>query len=423
MRVYSVPFGTGMQEFRLPEDWNVSILKPKHREGLKNPAQKVGTVLKRLGGRLNARNPGSRAVISINDKTRPVPHHIILPPLLSWLETAGYQRRNITLIIAVGTHTTMPPSEYPLILPEEIRNRYRVISHDAEDTGNLINLGYSDAGTPCSINRTFYEADLKIVTGNIEPHQYMGWSGGVKSAVIGLGGSESIRKNHSMLTRDGAGPCRFEDNPVRMDVEDSGRRIGIQLALNTVMNASKEITAVFAGPPEKVMREGIREARSLFTVPFHSEFDLLIASPGGYPKDINLYQSQKALRHASLAVRPGSPMILAGACSEGVGHGLYESWMKDKTSHRQVQEAFQREEFRLGPHKAMLFASDVMNRDVYFVSDLPDKTLRNLLLTPASSIQEAIDDILKKNGSGHRLNTAILPYGNATVPMAVDSDR
>jgi nickel-dependent lactate racemase len=189
------------------------------------------------------------------------------------------------------------------------------------------------------------------------------------------------------------------------------------------MNASKEITAVFAGPPEKVMREGIREALSLFTVPFHSEFDLMIASPGGYPKDINLYQSQKALRHASLAVRPGSPMILAGACSEGVGHELYESWMKDKTSLRQVQEAFQREEFRLGPHKAMLFASDVMNRDVYFVSGLPDKTLRNLLLTPASSIQEAIDDILKKRSSGHRLNTAILPYGNATVPMAVDSDR
>lgn len=420
MAEYSIPYGKSKQSFHLPEDWPVSILKPEPRKGLSNPIQEISASLKRLGKNLYAQGDTSTAVIAINDKTRPVPHHFLLPPLLSWLEEVEYKRENITLIIATGTHAPMLPEEHHLIVPEEISRRYNIISHDAEDKENLIKLGKTAAGTPCTINKIFAEADLRVVVGNIEPHQYMGWSGGVKSAVIGLGGTESIRTNHSMLTMEGAGPCRYEDNPVRQDVEESGRIIGVHLALNVVMNDSKEIVAVFAGNPLNVMKKGIKEAQFLFSVPIDSRFDLVVTSPGGYPKDINLYQAQKALRHASMAAKPGAPMILIGACSEGIGSPPYEKWMKDKTSHHQVQEAFEHEEFKLGPHKAMLIAADAINRDVYLVSELPDETVRKMLLIPASSVQEAIGMIQKTGDSSISLKTAILPYGNATVPYPGD---
>ncbi len=420
MAEYSIPYGKSKQIFHLPEGWPVSILKPELRDGLNNPVEEITAALNKLGKELSARNETSTAVIAVNDKTRPVPHNLLLPPLLNWLEELGYKRENISLIIATGTHAPMPPEEHHLIVPEEISRKYTIISHDAEDKKNLIELGETTAGTPCTINRIYAEADLRVVVGNIEPHQYMGWSGGVKSAVIGLGGAESIRTNHSMLTMNGAGPCRYKDNPVRQDVEESGRIIDVQLALNVVMNDSKEIVAVFAGDPLTVMKKGIKEAQSLFSVPIDSEYDLVITSPGGHPKDINLYQAQKALRHAAPAAKPDAPMILTGACGEGIGSPPYERWMKDKTSHQQVQEAFENEEFKLGPHKAMLFATDAMNRDVYLVSELPDETVRKMLLIPASSVQEAIGMIQKTGDSSIPLKTAILPYGNATVPYPED---
>ncbi len=420
MNEYSIPYGKSIQSFHLPENWPVSVLKPEHRDALENPVHEISASLKPLGKKLQARFETSTAVIAINDKTRPVPHNVLLPPLLIWLEEVGYKRENITLIIATGTHAPMPPEEHHLIVPREILKRYTIISHDAEDKKNLIELGKTTAGTPCTINKIFAEADLRVVVGNIEPHQYMGWSGGVKSAVIGLGGAESIRTNHSMLTMEGAGPCRYENNPVRQDVEESGRIIGVHLALNVVMNGLKEIVAVFAGNPLTVMEKGIKEAQSLFSVSVNSRFDLLITSPGGYPKDINLYQAQKALRHASMAAKPGAPMILTGACREGIGSPPYEKWMKDKTSHHQVQKAFEQEEFKLGPHKAMLFAADAMNRDVYLVSELSDETVRKMLLIPAPSVQKAIEMIQKIGDSSSSLKTGILPYGNATVPYPGD---
>ena len=417
MTEYSIPYGETTREIKFPEDWQISVLKPKTQKGLDNPVQSISESLEHLGPELNARNAFSTAVVAINDKTRPVPHKLLLPPLLKWLESRGFKRENITLIIATGTHAPMPPSEHHLIVSDEIIRDYHIISHDADDNEKLVNLGITSSGTPCAVNTVFADAELKVVVGNIEPHQYMGWSGGVKSAVIGLGGAESIRTNHSMLSLKGAGPCRFENNPVRMDVEEAGHLIGVHLALNVVMNDKKEILEVFAGKPVDVMKKGIQAAQALFTVPIDSESNLVITAPGGYPKDINLYQAQKALRHATFAAEPGAPIILLAACREGIGSEPYETWMRDKTSHHQVQETFKEEDFRLGPHKAMLFAADAINRDVYLVSDLPAETVKRMLLFPAASVQDAIAMINKKWRNRKNISVAILPYGNATVPV------
>ncbi|MCK5736540.1 MAG: transcriptional regulator, partial [Spirochaetaceae bacterium] len=126
---------------------------------------------------------------------------------------------------------------------------------------------------------------------------------------------------------------------------------------------------------------------------------------------------QKALRHATFAAEPGAPIILLAACSEGIGSEPYETWMRDKTSHHQVQETFKEEDFRLGPHKAMLFAADAINRDVYLVSDLPAEAVKRMLLLPAASVQDAIAMINKKRRNRKNISVAILPYGNATIPV------
>jgi nickel-dependent lactate racemase len=173
------------------------------------------------------------------------------------------------------------------------------------------------------------------------------------------------------------------------------------------------------------MKRGIEMARSLFTSVFEHQADLVITSSGGHPKDINLYQVQKALRHASSAAKSGAPMILVGACPEGIGSAAYQAWTSKKKSHKEVRESFAREEFKLGVHKAMLIAGDAEDRDVYLVSGIPAQTVRSLLLEPAGTVQIAVDMIRKhweSEGRQGLIRVAVLPYGNSTVPVPIHQE-
>jgi nickel-dependent lactate racemase len=357
--------------------------------------------------------------VAVNDKTRPVPHEHLLPPLLHRLEALGIPPERITLVIATGTHPVMPPEEYPRILPPEIIERYNIVCHDAEDESALLHLGTTERGTPVYINRHYMEADLHLVIGNVEPHQFMGFSGGVKSAAIGVAGKATINHNHGMMTQAGAHLGHYDDNPARQDVEEIGRMLRVDFALNALLNGRKQIVAVLAGDPAAVMRAAIPRVRELYQIPVAEPFDLMIAAPGGHPKDINLYQAQKGLTHAALATRPGSTVILAAACPEGTGSSSYEAWIHQAgvDSHQAVLDRFAAEGFRVGPHKAFQLAREAVRCEVRLVSEMDADFVRSLLLDPAPSLQAALDEITLRPGA----RVGVMPVANATIPI-LESD-
>jgi nickel-dependent lactate racemase len=210
-------------------------------------------------------------------------------------------------------------------------------------------------------------------------------------------------------------PCRFADNPPRQDIEEIGRLIGVQFALNSVVNEGKHIVRVLAGDPGDVIRQGIPLVRTIYQVPVAAPFDLLISSPGGYPKDINLYQAQKGLAHASLVMKEGGTVILVAACSEGTGSASYEHWMDGVTSFEAVFEKFKREGFRVGPHKAYQIARDASRVRTLMLSQMPRDFVRRLLLNPVASLDEALALALKDWPPGARVG--VMPLANSTIPV------
>ncbi len=414
-----LPYGRGAVQAQVPDHLFVETLLPPRAEPASDPEFEVEQALRTpLGGSaLPVQEEGQREItvaIAVNDKTRPVPHAVLLPPLLRALESRGIRRENISLIIATGTHPAMDASEYGDILPDEVVDRYRVLCHDAYDRGELVQLGRTSLGTPCTLNSWYSAADFRIVVGNIEPHQFMGFSGGVKSAAIGLAGADTINANHVLMRESASRLGVFDDNPARVDVEELGSIIGIHFALNAVLTQDKRVVSVFAGEPGAVMAKGIPRVLDLCTVPVETPYDAMLVSPGGHPKDINVYQSQKGLAHAAAASRPNAPFILVAACPDGSGSAHYENWVAGRDSHNVVLADFSSMQFEVGPHKAFQIARDVAERELRIVTDMSEELSRRLLFVKSRSFQAAVDEIIAPLAPGARVG--VLARANATIP-------
>ena len=412
----TLSYGRTTVPLELDTEASVTWLHPNDVPGVDDPTREIETALASplAGYTLPPYGATQSVAIAINDKTRPVPHDLLLPPLLEHLAARGYPPEAITFLIATGTHIPMGPETHAQVVPPDILDRYRVESHDC-DAGDLINLGTTDLGTPIRVNRRFAEADLRLVVGNIEPHHFAGFSGGVKTAAIGLAGRETITVNHAHLMDARAALARFEDNPLRQDIEAIGRRMEIHMALNVVMNRHKAVVKALAGPPRAVIEAAIPEIRRIYEVPVPQPFDVMITSPGGYPKDINLYQAHKAVSCANRVTREGGTIILVAACEDGVGSEGYASYMaRGFPSHEAVMAQFVQEPFRIGPHKAYIFGRDAVTLDgIWVVSEIEPAQVRQLLLTSAT-LREALHAVTAPLPASARVG--VMPYANATIP-------
>jgi len=411
-----VPYGRSYLTANIPDHVGVDIIEAPDTPPAADPLGIVNSALENLLGNFtwaDFANVDSVA-IAISDKTRPVPHHQLLPPLMEHLSCIGIPDSAIIFYIAVGTHPPMIPDEFPNILPGNILKRYKVVSHDSENDDLMIGLGKTHQGTPIWSNKDFVKSAFKIVIGNIEPHQFAGFSGGVKTAAIGLSALETINANHSLLTNPDSQLGVYESNPARQDIEEIGQKINVHLALNAVLNKDKKIVHVLAGDPKLVVQAGLELSRHVCQVAVQKKYNLVISSPGGHPKDINVYQSQKGLAHAALITKQGGTVILTAACPEGTGSPHYEEWMNGKSSYEDVLEIFKIEGFHIGPHKAFQIARDASQLRLLLISELDKIFARNLLLNPVQDLQTAIDMALVDLQSGERIG--ILPHASTTIP-------
>ncbi|MGB1287954.1 MAG: nickel-dependent lactate racemase [Aggregatilineales bacterium] len=414
-----LPYGKTTLKATIPDTYSVTQLLPAQVVAAENPLEVVQQALDNpIGGKLLDDFTEIQSVaIAINDKTRPVPHQHLLPPLLEKLAAMGIQPDNIHLIIATGTHPVMPPEEYAWILPDDIIATYPIHCHDgyADETHEY--LGETSRGTPVYINKHYMQADLKIVIGNIDPHQFQGFSGGVKSAAIGLAGAKTINHNHAMMTDAASRLGEYADNPARQDVEAIGRIIGVDFAVNALLNSKKQIVEVFAGDPYAVMEAAIPRVKALYQLALDAPFDLMLVSPGGYPKDLNVYQTQKGMAHAALATKKGGTMILCAACPEGTGSDKYEKWIMNDAmnSHEAVIAEFTNQGFQVGPHKAFQISRDAADLTILLLSEMQSDFVEKLLLHPISDLQAAIDSVLPDLPSDARIG--VLPSANSTIPV------
>ncbi|HEY62846.1 MAG TPA: nickel-dependent lactate racemase [Anaerolineae bacterium] len=354
--------------------------------------------------------PGQKIAIVTSDLTRPCPSARILPFIVEELEQAGVRDEDVTIIIALGLHREMTDAEIGQVIPAEYRQRFTVLNHDVND---VVHLGETSKGTPVELFRPVVEADVRICLGNVEFHYFAGYSGGAKAIFPGCASKAAITANHSMMTRPEVRPGVWEGNPVRADFEEAVGILGVDFIFNVIVNEHHQIVGAVAGDMIQAHRIGCEMVAERGKVSVPAQADLVIASAGGFPKDIDLYQAQKALENASQFVREGGIVILVGKCAEGFGNQTFEEWFLDAESPQAILQRIQ-QEFVLGGHKAAAFANVQLRQDVYLISDIPQDVIRRTGLIPYDDLQKAFDDAMSKLGKD--TSVIVLPQAGSILP-------
>ncbi|MBN2807951.1 MAG: nickel-dependent lactate racemase [Deltaproteobacteria bacterium] len=413
----TLSYGLAGLGFAIPESPGFQgVLRPREAKVVDNPEAAILEALHRplatkpLAGLAQGRRS---ACIVISDITRPVPNQIILPPLVAELEKAGIKKEAITILIATGIHRPNAGNELVRLVGPEIAKDYRIINHFSKRAEDMILVGEINDGVPALINRHYVAADLKILTGFIEPHMWAGFSGGRKSILPGISSIETLEYMHGpeMIAHPGTVYGALAGNPFHEAGLAIMKKAGADFIVNVTLNSAKEITKVFAGDPVKAHLEGCRFLAPFCTKALDTPLDFIVTTNSGAPLDCNLYQTVKGITGAAPVVKPGGEIIIASACSEGAGSPEYIEILKMVDNPKNFIKRLLRREFFISDQWCAQETYQVMlEHPIHLYSEgLTAAEIERYHMHPVSSITETISALLHKYGPQARW--AVVPDG------------
>ena len=409
-----IGFGKKPQTVEIPDENLLGILEPNEVSVRYTGMRAVSDALSNPVGTPKLREivkSGETVAIITSDITRPLPSRVVLPPLLDELWAAGVKPDDVVVVFALGSHRRHTTEEKRKLVGDDVFESVLCIDADSDD---VVHMGKTSLGTPVDVTRIVAEADRRIGIGNIEYHYFAGYSGGAKAIMPGVSTREAIQSNHSRMVLPGARAGNLEDNPVRNDLEEAIQYCPLDFIVNVVLDEKKEIMHASAGHFIHAHRKACGFLDSLYRKEIPVRADIVIASQGGSPKDLNLYQTQKALDNAAYAVKQGGLIILVGRCDEGMGEDVFEEWMTSAPTSDSLIERIAGE-FRLGGHKAAAIAMTLKNAEIFLVSELEPDFVKRIFLQPYSSVQAALDAALVKKGKDASI--FVMPHAGSTLPV------
>jgi nickel-dependent lactate racemase len=409
--------GEGTIDLMLPDSVRIIEIKPLHAlpypedavlEALSNPIQ--SPPLKDLArGKKNA-------CIVISDITRPVPNKIILPPLLEVLERSGIRRRDITILIATGMHRPNEGAELESMVGGYIMENYTIVNHFCRNPEEYRKIEEIE-GAPIEINRHYLDADLKILTGLIEPHFYAGYSGGPKAILPGLSSFETMKFMHSykMIDHPNVTNCLLEGNPFHEYGLLVTEMAGADFILNVVINKQREIGGVFAGHFKHAHLAGCDLVFEHSVALLDQPVDMVITSGGGYPLDATFYQISKCLICARDILKKGGTIVVVCECREGLGSLDFSGIMRSICSPKEFLDAYSDPKNLVIDQwcaQNIFQALDHAGRIYMYSPGLSDADLFTTGIRKVTDLQETVNNLLRVH-----TDAVAIPVGPYVVGM------
>jgi nickel-dependent lactate racemase len=417
--IVKLPYGGPEIEVPIPEENLIGVYSPKDME----PVQDVEAEVKRaLANPIGAASLGElvkgkeKVVIVADDNTRLTPTDKIIPVMLEEMNKAGVKDEQITIVIALGTHRDMTDEEILAKFGEEVVKRVKIVNHDFIHSKALVDLGTTPNGTPISINKIAYEADFKIGIGSIVPHHIPGFAGGAKIVQPGISGLVTTGSTHLLSVQEKRSYLGIEDNPVRRELNQIARKIGMNVIFNTVLDRYGRVIRGFYGDLVEAFKKGVDLSKDVYAVKIPEEADIVLAS--SHPCDLEFWQAHKTLYAADRAVKENGIIIVVTPCPEGVSkvHGeMIEITGKHSSEIRRMVDNGELEDLTAAA-LAIAWAQVKERETVYIVSEgITDEEAIKLGFTPFDTVQAALKQAFSEKGRGAKVT--VLTHAPDTLPI------
>jgi lactate racemase len=419
-KVIHLAYGKKGLDVTVPAD--AMVIEPKYVAGASDERAAVVAALRDPIGSLPLRDlvrPGQRVMIVHTDITRATPNDRLLPPILAELESAGIRREDISLLNALGTHRPQTREELEKMLGPEVVASYRCLQHDGNDDANLVKLGTTTFGHDVRVNKQYMQADVRVLTGFIEPHFFAGFSGGPKGVLPSIAGAESVLDNHGakMIGHPEATFGITQGNPLWDEMLEAARMTQPTFLVNVALNRDKRITRVFAGEMYAAHQAGCKFVGECSMVPVPAPFDVVITSNSGYPLDLNLYQAVKGMTAAAQVVRQGGAIIIAAECWDGIPeHGAFGKLLRQFRTAAEALAAVESPGFASADQwQVQTLAKVRLKADVYVRADgLTDEQIAQSLLAPCRRIEDTLAELTARYPN-RKPSICVLPEGPVTI--------
>ena len=417
---YSYKYGHGYKDFSLEQEKVMAEIKVAEMVPLTDLKQAVLDAIyhpidsKPLNELLQ---PGQKVAFICNDPTRVANSNDFMPILVEELNKMGIKDEDMRIVFALGTHRKMTQEEMIEAVGEDVAKRLPMYNSDCNKQEDFEYFGETSFGTPVWLNKLICDVDLVIMTGTIVHHFFSGFGGGRKAVLPGVAAMETIRRNHSLMMSPDAQLGKLHGNPVYEDQMEGVRLFAKEhrmFLFNAILDAKKQFLKIFAGDWEKAHLEACKFVDKVYGVEIDAPADIVIASCGGYPKDINVYQLQKTMDNAWCAVKDGGVVIIIGECEEGSGSAALEKALQEHPSPDAIKAQLEKN-FVIGAHKAFAITRLMKKAKFILVSALDKKIASDLLFEAVDNVDEAIELAEKYVGSDYKI--ILMPQGSLTVPL------
>jgi nickel-dependent lactate racemase len=417
LKEYAFKYGRGEIRFGLEPAQVKGELLIKDFAPLPDPKAAILDALRHPIGSKPLREiprPGQTVCFIVNDPTRVANSDVFMPLLLDEMNRAGVPDEKMFVIFAAGAHRELSAKEMEELVGPAVARRVQMYNSNAYDPDQFQYAGTTSRGTRVSFHKRVMQADHIVCTGSIVHHYFAGFGGGRKAMLPGVASYETICRNHALMLEPGAEIGRIKGNPVYEDQIEGVEFRRPSFLLNVVLNEKREFLKVFAGDYIQAHLVACEFVDQVYGVPIARPADIVIATCGGYPKDINVYQLQKTMDNAWVAVRDGGAVIILGECEEGVGSDEYLKWMEEYKTPEKIEEKT-RCEFIVGGHKAYAVTRLMKKARFILISALNPDLARKLLFHPAGDMAEALKIAFAHAGPNPEI--LLMPQGSLTVPI------
>ncbi len=426
MTTVKMKYSTGYMDVTVPDENLIGIIQKDVPDQEKSEEEVILESLANPIGRPRLSEmvkPGQTVAIVVSDITRlwqRMPFY--LPYIVDELNRSGIEDKDIRFICALGFHRPLSREEHVKILGEKLAPRFQMHDHVCEDKDNLTHLGETKRGTPVYINKIAMDSDHIVLTGCCTYHPFVGWGGGKKSLLPGIAGFDTIQANHRMCLTDELGGgqrdvvrnANFVGNPVHEDMMDTAAFVDPSFMFNVIMGYNGKIAHAVAGHYDEAHNVGCKIVEDIYGCPIDELADLTISSQGGFPKDIEFYQTGKAIYHTVDSLKPGGTMIVLSDCAEGLGpeHARFIFQDFENTLER---EKSVRELFSVPKYVSYYICEASDKYDIIVVSSIDPELLAKTRIRVARTVEEALEMTYKEKGKD--LRTYLMPLGSAVLPI------